>query len=61
MATTATIQLNEEQKKELSKALRIEVSQVPESISVIAISSDAADSMGLNAKDVNLSPALIIT
>lgn len=62
MATTTKVTLSEEQRKQIADDLRIEVKDVPEEISIVAISPEAGASMGM-PEDMRgrFAPALVIT
>lgn len=62
MATTAKIILTEEQRKQIAQDLRVEVKDIPEEISIVAISPEAGASLGM-PEDMKgrFAPALVIT
>ena len=62
MATTATIKLTNDQKKQIAKDLRVDLEKIPDEIGLVAISPEAGKHIGMPENmQSRFAPAMIIT
>ena len=62
MATTTSVKLTDEQRRQIAEALRLDLDKIPDQIGLVAISPEAGKMMGLpEDMESKFSPALIVT